>query len=352
MQTTFEGKRLAGVVTVLPQNEYFFDDEIAEAEAPRAKRLKNIMGYGRRRRTKATTTGSDLMLYGIRHILDKNYIKKEDIGAIVTVTLSPDYFVPTMSSILHGELDLDSSVFCVDIQQGCTGYIVGLMQSFMLLEHMKEKKVLLCTAEIFNRKTEENEPKYSYAPFGGDCANITVVENSDDNKKIYYEFCQDGKNRNCLIIPDGAFKSPMTPEKIATQVSRIPFTGVQMDGSAVFNFVQEKVPILLESISKMAGINIEDIDWFLFHQPNKFMLQKLAERVGIPFSKMPMDIVEKFGNADACTIPTVITEDVSEEMISQDNMCCLSGFGAGLSWAAIIMEIGKLEFCENIISNL
>lgn len=355
MKTTFVGKRITGVLTILPEREYIYEDEIAKEpeDNRRLKRLKRIMGYGRRRRAKETTTVSDMLVYGAKKLIEEGKIKKDEIGAVVVVTLSQDYFCPTISAILHGELELSDDVLCIDMPQACAGYVAGLMQSFMILEHMEGKKVLLCTGETFNRMNEAaQEPPYYSAPFGGDAANITVVENGGDDT-IYYEFHQNGAQRDCLVIPDGSFRNPMTADKVQAQITRMPMTGVVMDGSAVFNFAQKEVPVLVDSLVETAGVAKEDIEWFLFHQPNKFMLQKLAERIGIPYAKLPMDVVGKYGNANSATIPTVITTDVAEQMLADENsLCCLAGFGAGVTWAGILMRLGNMEFCDTIISDL
>ena len=354
MKTTFVGKKISGVLTILPEKEYLYENEIAKEpeENRRLKRLKRIMGYGKRRRAKETTTVSDMFIYGAKKLLAEGKINKEEIGAIVVVTMSPDYFCPTVSAIIHGELELDFDVQCLDIPQACAGYVVGLMQSFMLLDHMEKKKVLLFTGDTFCRYSVEKEETSHYsAPFGGDAANITVVENSG-NDRIYYEFHQDGSQRNCLVIPDGAFRNPMTVEQVKKQVVRMPMTGVVMDGSSVFNFAQKEVPVLIDSLVKEAGISKEEIEWFLFHQPNKFMLQKLAERMKVPYEKVPMELVGKYGNSNSSTIPTLITTDMQEEMRNTETLCCLAGFGAGVTWTGIIMKMGKMDFCETVISNL
>lgn len=348
----FKGKKISGVLSILPENEYLFEDEAANPKDVKNRRLKRIIGFGARRRVKGTTTLSDMLLYGMNYLFDNNKIKKEEIGAIVVSTLSPDYFLPQISSILQGEMGLSNDVYCVDIMQACAGYVVGLLQAFMLLEHMTEKKVLVCTGEIFNRKSDENEPKFEHPSFGGDIANISVVENSGDGKRIHASMYNDGINREALIIRDGGFKSPMTPEKIAQQTSNIPCLGVTMDGTGVFNFVQKEVPPAIHELLEKSGFTKDDVDYYLFHQPNKFMLQKLAEKMEIPYSKLPMDITEKLGNSDSGTIPAVMTTDVADALLSKNNHCCLSGFGGGLTWASIIMDIGYLDFCENIISNL
>ena len=348
----FSGKKISRVLSVLPENQYLFEDETVNPKDVKNRRLKRIIGFGSRRRVKGTTTLSDMLLFGINHLLESGKLKKEEIGAIIVSTLSPDYFLPQISNILQGKMGLGNDIYCVDIMQACAGYVIGLIQAFMLLEHMTDKKVLVCTGEIFNRKSDENEPKFEHPSFGGDIANITIVENVDDEKKIYSSIYNDGANREALIIHDGGFKNPMSPEKIARQTNNIPCVGVSMDGTGVFNFVQKEVPPAIFELLIRADIKKEDIDYFLFHQPNKFMLQKLAEKMEIPYAKLPMDITEKLGNSDSGTIPAVMTTDVADELLSKNNHCCLSGFGGGLTWASILMDIGNLDFCENIISNL
>lgn len=346
----FEGKKISGVLSILPENEYTFEEEAMDPNDTKNRRLKNIIGFGKRRRCKGDTTLSDMLVYGMNYLIDTGKIDKSEIGAIVVSTLSQDYLLPQVSAIIHGELNLSNDVFCIDSPQACGGYVVGLIEAFMLLEHMGDKKVILCTGEIFNRKTNPNEPKFEQPSFGGDIANISIVENSVKKNKIIASSYTDGVNRNALLIRDGGFKAPMTPERMKLQRSANPFVGVEMDGSSVFNFVQKEIPPAIDELLGKACVDKEEIDFYLFHQPNKFMLQKLAEKMGVPFSKMPMDLTEKLGNSDSGTIPAIMTSDLAEDLTSASHKCCLSGFGGGLAWTSIVMDIEPLSFCENIES--
>ncbi len=353
MRFHFQNKKITGVLTVFPEMLTHFEDEVIDPKDPKARRLKNIIGFGTRYRAKGTTTISDLCLYGLRKLVADGRIDIPSIGGIIVVTLCPDYFLPQISSIIHGELGLEEDVFCMDIPQACTGYVVGLIEAFMLLDHMKEKKIILCTGEILNRKSKE-EPKTMDPSFGGDVANITIIENCEPgyNDDIYAEVKNDGKQRNSLVIRYGAFRNPMTPEIIEEKWSNTPCSGVDMDGSGVFNFVQKEVPPMITRIAKDSGHNTADFDYFFFHQPNKFMLQKLATALGVPFGKVPMNVTEKYGNSDSGTIPVVMTEDASDDLTKHDNLCCLSGFGGGLTWAAMVLNIGNMDFCESVVSDL
>lgn len=109
---------------------------------------------------------------------------------------------------------------------------------------------------------------------------------------------------------------------------------------------------MLEHALKEAGETKDSIDYFLFHQPNKFMLQKLAEKAGIPAEKLPMNLVEHFGNPSGASIPLTAVYNLREELLEHRLRCCLSAFGSGLAWGTMLMEIGELEHCELIEAEL
>ena len=121
-----------------------------------------------------------------------------------------------------------------------------------------------------------------------------------------------------------------------------------MDGSAVFNFVQVEVPPLIEALLSQAGVPMNAVDYFFCHQPNRFMLQKLADKMQIPYAKMPSNVVENFGNSSGVTIPTVITFNMKERLLKEKLKVCLAGFGVGLTWCAMLLDLGFLDF-NNII---
>lgn len=354
MQTIFSGKKITGMLGVLPETIYDFDEETPNFPRKRVQRLKNVMGYGKRRRAKKDTTTSDLCLFGLRYLLKNHLIKADEIGAIIVVTLTPDYFVPHVSGIIHGECNLSSDVICVDIPNGCAGLLVGLLESFLLLDHMKDKKVVVFTGDVLVRKSEEHEV-FEEPPFDGDAATVTIVENVLNEKEIYCDLRMDGKERNCLIFPTGAFKLPWQQEGISVDIGDgilRKSNQLNMDGSAVFNFVQREVPPLIEDLLVFSGKQKEEIDWYLFHQPNKFMLQKLADKINIPYEKMFMNIVEQFGNSSASTLGINIVSNLGSTLKERSYDCCLSAFGAGMSWGAMIMKLGNMDFCELIESDL
>ncbi len=353
MKAVFKGKKITGMLAVMPENEYTFEEETADYSSVRARRLKDVMGYGKRRRVKKDTNVSDMCIVALNHLLDTGKIKREEVGVVLVNTLTPDYFLPQVSNIVHGECGLPEDVLCMDIPQACTGWLMAMSQAFMILEHTKKKAVVF-TANVLSRKEKENE-HFEEPPFGGDAVTVTVVENSDDASDIYFDMRTDGKERNCLIMPTGAYKKHEIRDgkvDIGDGILR-DSAGMSMEGSLVFNFVQRKIPVLIEELYEFAGVKEDDIEYHLFHQPNKFMLQKLADKIGVPREKMFMNIVEEFGNSSGSVLAVNIIHNLKHRLCKEEKIaCCLCSFGAGLSWGGMIMELGGMDFCEMIESNL
>ena len=312
---------------------------------------------------KANTNISDLYKYGFSYMLDNHLIEREDIGAIVVVTLTQDYRTPSVSNMLHGAFHLSKDTICMDIAQGCAGYVVGLAQSFMLLNHISDKKVLLFTGDILNRKKESesdalsfyaNDCKTEEPEFGGDAASISVIENDESFSNIYFRYYADGAQGGNLIMPAGALRHPVycvEDAQVTLEDGRFGNgLGIWMDGSWVFNFIVKEVPPLIDEILEDAQKTKKDMAYYFFHQPNRYILEKVADRMGVPREMVPMNIVEKYGNSNSSTIPMAIVENSSQEMLQEKRYCCLSGFGSGLTWAALVLELGEMDFCKMIES--
>lgn len=356
MKTIFKHKKISSILSILPETEIRFDDEIVNYKLTneRAIKFKRTLGLDTHRIAKDTTAVSDFACYGLKYMLDKNWIKKDEIGAIVVVSICPDYFLPHISNIVHGELDLPRDILCLDISQACCGYLQGLMESFMILEHINDKKVVLINGDVSSRSTNKNDT--NFYPMIGDGAAISVIENDYDNifSDIYFELNIDGKRRDVLKVEAGGFrKRPDETTKIVKDRGngvKCAEEQVYMDGLKVFNFVISDVAQMITRI--FSENNINDIDYFYFHQPNIYLLKQLINMTDIPLDKAPINLVTKYGNMVSASIPAVIALNNKNEMTSKVNKCFLSAFGAGLAYGCAIMDIGKLNHIEEIISNL
>ena len=352
MNLRYDHKRITGILTILPQNEVSFDEEIDNYNFPRGQsiKLKLTMGYNKRRIVSEGTTCSDLCVFGMEYLFNKGLLNKDDIDALILVTQSPDHFMPPTSNIIQGKLDLKNDLVCLDINQGCAGYLIGLNQAFMLLEQDEINKVVLLNADVLSRKVSLKDR--NSRPIVGDGASITIVEKNQESNPIFGTISNDGKGADVLTIPAGAFKMPSTKETAELKEDKSgnsrALDHLVMKGDEVFNFVQRVVPPMIENLLEMAGRNKDDVDYYMFHQPNKFMLKKLADKIGVPYEKMPNNIVETFGNASGVTIPTALCYNIANELLENSLLICMAGFGTGLSWASILMVLEKVKFCEII----
>jgi 3-oxoacyl-[acyl-carrier-protein] synthase III len=352
MNFTFRRKHISGILTIVPANERSFVEEMKNFNFPEARslKLKEVMGYDKHRLVEPGVCVSDLAVFGLEHLFKNGLLHRDEIDALILVTQSPDHFMPPTSSVIQGRLGLKHDMLCMDIGQGCAGFVVGLIQAFLLLEQESIRKVVLINADVLSRKTSPKD-RNSY-PLVGDAASITIVERDPEDSIIHANLKMDGARNEVLMIPAGGFRMPSTPataelEDVGDNNLRAK-DHLRMDGSAVFNFVQVEVPPLIESLLAFAGVSMDAVDCFFCHQPNRFMLQKLADKMKVPYAKMPMNVVEHFGNSSGVTIPIAITFNLAGQLKNGCSQVCLAGFGVGLTWGSMLMRLGKLSFCEMI----
>ena len=348
MDFAFTHKRISGILTVLPKTVVKFEDEMVNYNFSPAKsmKLKLAMGYNEHRIAAPGQTSSDFCQYGLKYLLENGWLKAEEIDTLLFVSQSPDYFMPPTSNMLHGYFRLKQDCLCMDINQGCAGFELGLIQTCLLLEQPAVKKVVLLNADVLSPKVSPRDRNSK--PLIGDAAAITIVEKCEEENPIYANIKMDGTGALVLNIPAGGFRLPSSPE---TAVMEEDAAGnfrskdnLVMQGDEVFNFVQREVPPMIEHLFEQSGVDRDAVDWYMFHQPNKFMLNKLADKLGIPREKMPANIVENFGNASGVTVPTCICYNLGEQLCNDEMQLCMAGFGVGLTWSSVMMKVGNLSF--------
>lgn len=348
MKLEFSNAKIAGILTVVPEQTIKFDDEIDNYNftEKQCKKLKLIMGYEEKRVVPDGVCSSDLCEYGMNYLFDNGLLKRDDIDALIMVTQSPDYFMPATTCVLHGKLGLKKDIICLDISQGCAGFIIGLIQAFSLLNQKSINKVVLLNADVLSPKVSKRDRNSN--PLVGDAAAITIIEKSNENEKIFAEIKFDGKNAMCLNIPAGGFRMPCTPETSVMEEDEAgnfrSLDNLVMKGDDVFNFVLNKVPEQINKLLSDNNVSKEDVDYYMFHQPNRFMLQKLADKLEVSYEKLPNNIVEHFGNASGVSIPTNISFNLGDKLLNNTYNICLSGFGVGLTLATMLVKMGNLSF--------
>jgi 3-oxoacyl-[acyl-carrier-protein] synthase III len=338
------------MLAVVPARERTFLEEMNNFNFPedRSLKLKEVMGYDRRRLVEPGVCVSDLAVFGLKHLFERGLLKPDEIDGLFVVTQTPDYFMPPTSNVIQGRLGLKHDTFCLDISQGCAGFVIGLTQAFSLLEQEGVRKVVLINADVLSRKTSPKDR--NIYPLVGDAAAITMVERDTADSVIYASVKMDGTRNEVLMIPAGGLRLPSSPETAVLEdvgdKNLRAKDHLFMDGSAVFNFVQTEVPPLIEDMLQGAGVAMDAVDYFLCHQPNRFMLQKLADKMKVPHARMPNNVVERFGNSSGATIPIAVIINLMERVKNGGCLACLAGFGVGMTWSSMLMRLGGLSFCE------
>lgn len=355
MNLIFKNKRISSIVSVLPKHVARYEDELNDYNFPpmQSKRLGMMMDYRTRRECEPTDCISDYALQGINHLVEKGILNKNDIDAIIVVSSSQDYIMPSVSYVLQGRLGLDHDVYCCDILQVCGGYVNGLMQSFMAMDTMGLEKVVLVTGDMLTKKICKRDR--NSRPIIGDAVNVSVIENGGGSGKIFVSFRNYGEMSDEIKIPAGGFKMPSTLE---TAVETADSTGnfraldhFYMDGDGVFQFVMTQVPSMIDEILKDSGSKVNDVDYYLFHQPNKYMVDRLASEMDIPSERIFSNIVGIYGNSSTGTIPLNICHNIPDVVTKRGLRLCLSGFGAGLTCNAMVIDNPPMDYCSIIEYN-
>jgi len=243
------------------------------------------------------------------------------------VTQSPDYFLPSSSCMVHKWLGLKDECAAFDVGLGCSGYPYGLYLAASMLKAGGQQRILMLHGETPSRFTSPED--HATTLLFGDSGSATALESAPDAAASVFCLRTDGSGYDGLIMRGGAFRdpSPANPRE----------RYLQMDGAGIFNFTITRVPTLIRDTLEFAGLAIDDIDWFLFHQSNRFIMKHLAKKCGLPEAKVPF-VLERYGNSGGPSVALALTQGVQETDRSRARVMML-GYGVGLSWGAAVAEV-------------
>lgn len=356
MKSKFSNIEVRGMCTVLPKNEVLFDDEIDQYSFTHQQslKLKKVFSLEKRRVAPVGTCASDLAEAGLVWLSENFPDLINSIGALIFVSQTPDYIMPPTSNILQAKMGLPNNTYCIDINQGCCGFIIGLQQAASLISTTDIRNVLVINADVLSAKVSSRDRNSN--PLVGDAASVTLVsqvKNESPDSNCYFNIKMDGSSAFALHIPAGGARIPCsdaTAEMINDDMgNQRSLNNLVMQGDQVFSFVQKYAPELIKETMEECSIVDSDVEKYLLHQPNKFMLQKIAESLGVKNDKVPDNIVEMYGNSSGVTIPLVISSNLKLKMLEEErHKYVLCGFGVGLTWGCMIVNLGNMLFCEQL----
>ncbi len=254
---------------------------------------------------------SDLCVKAFRSLQAKVDINKDSIQLIVVVTQNPDVNIPHTSAILHGKLDLPHKCASFDISLGCSGYVYGLSIVHAFMKENDIYKALLFTCDPYSKIVDEEDKNTSL--LFGDAASVTLISSNPLYSFGKMTYGTIGKGYKELTCTDGK---------------------LYMNGRSVFNFAAQYVPPDILDLLRRNGMNIDDIDKYIFHQGSKYIVDTLIKRTNLARDKVAYDIYN-YGNTVSSSIPIILQEEIKK---SSNRTMLLSGFGVGLSWASMLVN--------------
>ena len=287
---------------------------------------------------------SDLAFQAAEKLFADSGLRK-GIDFVILCTQSPDYFLPTTACILQNRLGLSNRCGAFDFNLGCSGYVYGLSIAKGLVETRQASNVLLLTAETYSKFIHPEDG--TVKPLFGDGATATLISAKESQKDGIgaFSFGTNGSGAEYLIVPAGAAREPAisTPliEKCDDGINRRTNYNLSMNGSEITNFALEVVPQTVMDILMCSGLDKSEIDYYIFHQANKFMLEFLQQKCdlqGLPFWNAP----ESCGNTVSSSIPLAITQMLKGERPSKLENVMLVGFGVGLSWSGCLVDLSYI----------
>jgi 3-oxoacyl-[acyl-carrier-protein] synthase-3 len=249
--------------------------------------------------------------------------KKYKIDGIIYITQSPEYYLPSGSCILQHRLGLSKSIFTFDVNQGCSGYIYGLCLASSLIKNIIAENILLICSDTYSKYISKKN--LTCLPIFSDAASATIISKSKTRFFLDFEFGTDGSGYKDLIVENSGFHANSSKPEIF------------MDGKKILLFTMGNIPDLINSILKRNKLTIEEIDFFIFHQASKIVIENLIRKMQLNKNKVYFNL-ENTGNTVSSSIPIAIAELMKNKLLKKNSKILLAGFGVGLSMGATIIN--------------
>lgn len=293
-----------------------------------ADKIKDKTGIGKRHITEVNETALDLAEKAALKLFDTKVCSPKQIDFILFCTQSPDYFLPTTACILQERLEIPTTVGAVDYNLGCSGFVYGLSLAKGLIETGQVKNVLLITAETYSKYIKDDN--VNVRTIFGDAAAATFVEGEKATHDLIgpFVFGTDGSGKDNLIVKNGACRNNKGLEP----------PELYMNGPDIFLFTIQSVPRAVEALLDKSNYTMEEVDQFVFHQANQYMLEHLRDKIQIPEDKFYLN-VEDYGNTVSSTIPIALSQLMKKTALNMQMNMMVVGFGVGYSWSASMIKI-------------
>jgi 3-oxoacyl-[acyl-carrier-protein] synthase-3 len=330
--------------------EYYLPDGVLSnaqlaAEFPEwsIDKISEKTGIYERRIAAANECSSDLGAAAAKKLFAGGRCRPEDIDYLLLCTQSPDYFLPATACVLQHRLGIGTHAGALDFNLGCSGFVYGLGLAKGLIESRQAESVLLITAETYSKFMHPRDK--SVRSLFGDAAAATLIQKVEREGEDSPSWIgpsvwgTDGRGAGNLIVPAGGMRAREASGALVgddfgnARTSR----NLYMNGPEILQFTLSVVPDAVRKLLSRAQLRIEDIDLFVFHQANQYMLDCLRRKLHIPPAKFVL-CLRHCGNTVSSTIPIALKHAAAEGVLRPGHRVMLVGFGVGYSWGATLIR--------------
>jgi 3-oxoacyl-[acyl-carrier-protein] synthase-3 len=306
-----------------------------------AQKIFEKTGISERRIAADQETAGDLAFQAAKKLFEQGAVTAADVDFIILCTQAPDYVLPTTACVLQDRLGIAPSAGAVDINLGCSGFVYGLSLAKGLIETGSARCVLLLTADTYSKYIHPLDKSVRTLFGDGAAATAVITKNSAKARIGPFIFGTDGKGAGNLMVEAGLFRKPKSCD---TSIEQQDESGnvrsrenLFMNGAEVMAFSLKEVPKVADALLTKSAKSREEIDFFVLHQANKFMLEALRKKLKVPEDKLPI-LVNDCGNTVSSTIPIALSKLRQEGKLTQGKQLMLIGFGVGYSWAGCLLN--------------
>ena len=327
---------IKGISYYLPETVVSNEDLLKEFPEWSAEKVASKVGVLSRHVASEGETAGDLAEKAARKLFDEYSIDPKTIDFIILCTQSPDYFLPSTACLLQERLGIPTSAGAFDYNLGCSGCIYGLAVASGLIAAGIARNVLLLTAETYQKYLHPLDK--SNRTIFGDGAAACLISDEGFARIGAFSLGTDGSGAENLILKTGGSRyREATGHKEVDDDGHILYDDyLYMNGSAIFNFTLDIIPGLIDSVLTRNDLEKSEVDYFVFHQANKYMLDTIRKVCRLPKDKFYVDLMET-GNTVSSTVLIGLKNSLDIGTIQTGMKVMVAGFGVGLSWGGTML---------------
>lgn len=327
---------IKAITYYLPEKIISNEELVKEFPEWSVDKVAQKVGVNSRHIAAENETASDMAEKAARKLFEEYHIDPKTIDFLMLCTQSPDYFLPSSACLLQNRLGIPTNAGAFDYNLGCSGCVYGLAVAKGLIAAGIAQNVLLLTAETYNKYLHPSDK--SNRSIFGDGAAACLISTEGYAEIGEFVLGTDGSGANNLIVKTGAARQMKPTGKYVTDDEGHVWYDdyLYMNGGAIFNFTLDAVPAMMKQILEKNELEKEQIDYYVFHQANKFMLNTIRKVCALPKDRFYIDM-ETSGNTVSSTVLIALKDCIDHQIIKNGEKVMISGFGVGLSWGGTIL---------------